>query len=100
MTPQDVELTTSQLGNHFVTAADAETVQDTGKTMSKTNKMIDRLNMTKLSFYSIKDPERSRLLTLSLRYIIELAHKQKGQPFGGEKLFKGKPYIPKRICYL
>ena len=67
MTPQDIELTTSQLGNHFVTAA-AETVQDTGKIMSNTNKMIDRSNMTtKLSFYSIKDPERSRLLTMSLR---------------------------------
>ena len=66
MTPQDIELTTSQLGNHFVTAD--ETVQDnTEKTMSKTNKMMDRSNTTKLSFYSIKDPERSRLLTMSLR---------------------------------
>ena len=65
MTPQDVELTTSQLGNHFVTAD--ETVQDNAKTMSNTNKMVGRSNMTKLSFYSIKDPERSRLLTMSLR---------------------------------
>ena len=67
MTPQDVELTTSQLGNHFVTAAADATVQDNAKTMSNTNKMVGRSNMTKLSFYSIKDPERSRLLTMSLR---------------------------------